>query len=407
MQPPTQLAPYQGSPSLPADWPAPLAIARPAYAADVVAAVGEARAKSFALVPVGGGTRLDMGFPPSRDYAVLLTTGLDQLIDYQPDDMTVTCQPGISLAALAGILAERGQRLPLDTSLPARSTLGGVFSSSASGLSRAALGGPRDLLLGLLVVTADAQVVKGGGRVVKNVAGYDLPKLFIGAWGTLGCIVEMTLRVGPIPERELTLAWRAPSVPEAASAARQLWEGRLALTAAAATDEPDGRARLVVRLEGGDERVEWQRAEICARLHAAGWSAEAEEWDADDQTALRDAHAAPGAGDAVARVICLPAELAALLSALAPLQPAGIVASAGDGVVSMRFMEPAPGLAPAIVRLLPAQSRLTWPALPPAARPAAWAPWGPPDGTHTLQRGLKQALDPDGLFSPGRFLAGL
>ena len=113
--------------------------------------------------------------------------------------MTVTVQAGVTLATLQAELAKHGQRLPLDALWPERSTLGGVIATNDSGPLRLRFGSLRDLLLGVTVVLANGSLARSGGRVVKNVAGYDLPKLFIGAFGTLGVLTEVTLRTYPLP----------------------------------------------------------------------------------------------------------------------------------------------------------------------------------------------------------------
>ncbi len=157
-----------------------------------------------ALVPWGGGTRPSLGYPLDRYDAALVTTGLNKITEYEPADLTITAQAGVTLAQLQAVLAEHGQCLPLDVAKPERQTLGGVIAARANSLRRFSSGSVRDLLLGVSVINGRGEWIKGGGKVVKNVAGYDLPKLYCGSLGTLGLITEATFKVSPLPEASAT-----------------------------------------------------------------------------------------------------------------------------------------------------------------------------------------------------------
>ena len=159
-----------------------------------------------AIVPWGGGTRRHLGFVPARYDLALSTARLDRITEYSPADLTVTAQAGVTIARLQETLAAHGQFLPLDVALPARQTLGGVVAARADSLRRLAYGRVRDSLLGVTVLNSRGDWVKGGGKVVKNVAGYDLPKLYCGSFGTLGLIVEATFKVAPLPSASATVA---------------------------------------------------------------------------------------------------------------------------------------------------------------------------------------------------------
>ena len=193
------------------DWPdspdaAPLGDGRRAVAVDrpeSVAALREAVARraseGLAIYPQGGRTSLDYGGIPRRPGVALDVTALDGVIDYPAADMTVTVGAGITLAKLQAVLATEGQFLPIDAPHAERATLGGVYATNTCGPRRFGWGRPRDQIIGVSFVTADGKEVKGGGRVVKNVAGYDFPKLMTGSMGTLGIITQMTLKVRPRP----------------------------------------------------------------------------------------------------------------------------------------------------------------------------------------------------------------
>ena len=132
-------------------------------------------------------------------------TKLSRIVEYEPNDLVVIAEAGLTVTELQAILAERGQWLPLEVARPSEQTLGGVVASRAMSLSRGANGSVRDWLIGCQVVGGDGQLIKGGGKVVKNVSGYDLPKLYCGSWGTLGAIVEVAFKVAPRPETSKTI----------------------------------------------------------------------------------------------------------------------------------------------------------------------------------------------------------
>jgi glycolate oxidase FAD binding subunit len=156
----------------------------------------------LAVIPRGSGSALELGNPPSRVDVVIDLTGLDQVIEYNPDDLTITVQAGISGGALAARLAPHRQWLAVDPHGGAARTVGGIVATNASGPLRGRYGTSRDLLLGVRFVQADGVLTWGGSKVVKSVSGYDVPKLMVGALGTLGVLAELTLRLHPLPETE-------------------------------------------------------------------------------------------------------------------------------------------------------------------------------------------------------------
>ncbi len=156
--------------------------------------------RSEPIFPQGGRTSLDYGGAPDRPGLAVDLLGLDRVIDYPVADMTITVQAGMTLAALQAILAREGQHLPLDAPRSSQATLGGIFATNTAGPRRFGSGRPRDLILGVAFVNARGELIRGGGRVVKNVAGYDFPRLLTGSLGTLGVLAEMTLKVRPLPQ---------------------------------------------------------------------------------------------------------------------------------------------------------------------------------------------------------------
>ena len=150
-------------------------------------------------VPWGGGLQQDLGFIPSRYDGAISTRSINRVVDYQPGDLTVTVEAGMTLAELQRVLFEHNQFVPLESPEPQRETIGGLLATGRSALLRCSYGGPRDQVIGIACAMLDGNVVHGGGRVVKNVAGYDVCKLFTGSMGTLGMIVEATFKVRPLP----------------------------------------------------------------------------------------------------------------------------------------------------------------------------------------------------------------
>ena len=177
-------------------------VVRPASVEQLSRVLALACDARLAVIPVGAGSSLELGNPPSRADVVLDLAGLDQVIEYNPDDLTITVQAGISGGALAASLAAHRQWLALDPPGVAARTVGGIVATNASGPLRGRYGTSRDLLLGVRFVQADGVVTWGGSKVVKSVSGYDVPKLMVGALGTLGVLAELTLRLHPLPETE-------------------------------------------------------------------------------------------------------------------------------------------------------------------------------------------------------------
>ena len=189
----------------------PLPVRRPADSVELADLVRDAAAAGQGLYPRGGGTHSSLGLVPTKPGLALDLTALNRVIDYPARDMTVTLQAGATLAQLRDLLKAENQWLPLDVPNPEAATVGGAMAANASGPRRLTQGTWRDAVLGVRFVTDEGIEVKGGGRVVKNVAGYDLMKLHVGALGTLGILTEVTLKVKPIPEASAFVVFGVPA----------------------------------------------------------------------------------------------------------------------------------------------------------------------------------------------------
>lgn len=174
-------------------------VAFPESREEAQAVLQAAAGAGLAVIPVGRAAHIDIGMPPRRLDCIVSTARLSRVVEHTAADMTVTVEPGATIAELNATLAGSGQWLPVDPPLPAATTVGGLIAGNLNGLLRAAHGGVRDMLIGLRVLRSDGVAIKSGGRVVKNVAGYDLHKAFVGSLGTLGMVVEATFRVRPAP----------------------------------------------------------------------------------------------------------------------------------------------------------------------------------------------------------------
>ncbi|HEU5320211.1 MAG TPA: FAD-binding oxidoreductase, partial [Methylomirabilota bacterium] len=285
----------------------PLAALFPGTLEEMAAVLRLAAESGLPVTPWGGGMAASVGLPPSRAGLVLGLRRLARLLEHEPGDLTATVQAGMTLAALQAALRARGQWVSLDPGDAAQATLGGIVAANASGPRRHLYGTVRDVLIGLTVVTADGAVVRGGAKVVKNVAGYDLPKLFVGSYGTLGVVVDVTLKLRPLPDTERLVAVRFEHLKDAGAAVRAIMASDLIpnaidlLDAPAAAALPAGGAApatLVVGFDGLGEQVDWQVAELARVVKPIGGAPPvplpAEAWPRL-ATAARDAFAAPAA----------------------------------------------------------------------------------------------------------------
>jgi glycolate oxidase FAD binding subunit len=375
---------------------------RPPTAEAIAATLRLAEARGLAVVPWGGGTQMGLGAPPSRYDLALDLRGLDRIVEYEPADLTVTVEAGIALSTLQQLLGEHGQWLPLDPWLPPEATIGGILATNASGPTRLAHGSARDLLIGIRVATADGELIKSGGRVVKNVAGYDLGKLQIGALGTLGVIVQAAFKVSPLPARVANVTIKG-DFGALISNYRQIAAARLSVKAMVLSREAVGRDwRLQVRLGGGAAAVERSLRDLES---LAGTAPEVDGPKIDLEATLLLANA-----EVVVRAGVVPSTLPELLQRLA---------EAGATVYGL----PAPGSAVAAWRR---SSEIDSAGLQELRRQATDAGkgalviekappelkrgldvWGPARPDFWLMRALKDQFDPHHILNPGRYLGGI
>ena len=216
------LLPSERHPDYAVDGLSPMAVVVPEDRRQVAEVMRWAAENGVTVFPLGGSTKLALGNPPESVGLALDLSHLNRVIDYQPGDLTVTVEAGITLDALQQELAAARQFVPLESPLRSRATVGGSVSTASVGVMAHAYGPPRDWLIGIGVVGADGTETKAGGRVVKNVTGYDLNKLYTGSLGTLGVIVEASFKVSPLQPEECLVAAPFGSMADAVSAGREL-----------------------------------------------------------------------------------------------------------------------------------------------------------------------------------------
>jgi glycolate oxidase FAD binding subunit len=204
------------------DGSVPRAVVRPASRQAVAEILRWASQEVVSVFPWGGGTQAALGNVPSRVDMVLDMSRCARILDYQPADLTATVEAGVTLQALQEELERGGEFLPVEAPMARRATIGGILAGNATGPLRSSYGLPRDWLIGTGVVNAEGVETKAGGKVVKNVTGYDLNKLYAGSMGTLAVIVEATFKLAPLPADTGTLVAAFSSMPEGIEAGRRL-----------------------------------------------------------------------------------------------------------------------------------------------------------------------------------------
>ena len=397
----------------------PVAAVQPASAEQVAEVLRLAYARSLAVVPWGGGTLMALGNLPARYDIALSLNRLDQVIEHEAADLTVTVQAGITLANLQRSLAKAGQFLPLDPAFAARATIGGILAANASGPWRSGYGTARDWTIGMKVVTADGRITKAGGKVVKNVAGYDLCKLYIGSLGTLAVLVEATFKLAPLPKAEASLILGFPEPRALCKLVFDLQQQGLSLHAAELLDTGAAKrvgissaARFHLALLFGGTGAAVERSLAQARQLASESVATVTDRDLDNRLweSIRNP---PAAGDDV--VLCKlavkPSKTAELILAIKelPMPTAEVTARPACGAVYTRAENPRDAHE-ATARLrecaLAFGGALVIEACPPQLK-EEFDVFGDTRGDLPLMRRLKQQFDPNGLLNPGRFVGRL
>jgi glycolate oxidase FAD binding subunit len=384
----------------------PRYVAFPASENQVAAVLTEASRCRIAVVPTGAGTHLGIGNVPTRYDVALSTRRLDALIDHEPDDLTVTVAPGVSMDRLEAHLAEHRQFLPLDPPGTPNATVGGLLATNGFGPLRHKYGTARDWLIGLRVVGADGRPTKSGGRVVKNVAGYDVHKLHVGALGTLGVITEATFKLTTLPAADIAVFAPCGNAADACTTALRADDAQLSIATAevvspAAARQIFGEAHWGIgfRVAGAHAAVERSLRELrtlCAELR------ETPPWHPAWGAAFGDS------SQLMLRAAVAPAAVSMTVEALARQFSSDvfIALTPVSGVIRIRA-DVAPDEARQRIDGARAAVALAGGALSVDAAPLAVTReidvFGPGRADLAIMRRLKHALDPRGILAPGRF----
>lgn len=389
--------------------------ARPTTADELASILREADAASETVAAIGGGTQLDLGMPPRSVDVAVETTELHRVVEYEPADLTVTVEAGMRFADLQKLLNEQGQFLALDPPVGSAATIGGVIATNASGPLRFSSGTARDLVIGTRVANTDGTVTRAGGRVVKNVAGYDLNKLYVGSLGTLGIIVELSFKLAPLPPTSATVVGTFASLDAVRSAVAAVVRSALSplaidILGPRATLTPE-QTSLVFRVGGYAPAVERQVRDLGAVIEThGGQRAETSDATWDDLASMRrDAQTRPVVIKATAP-LSLSATLVEHLSReLGSLDPT-VWAHAGNGVAYAACE--APDNPDVLKKLRERITRLGENAALviercPTGLKADLDVWGDPGSSVALMRAIKAKLDPHNTLNPGRYVGGI
>jgi glycolate dehydrogenase FAD-binding subunit len=397
--------------------PAPPTIA-PADEAELAEAVADAAARTAPLAVVGGGTRTGLG-RPMQTAASLSTVNLTGVTLYEPAELVVSARAGTPLADIETLLAERNQRLgfePVDFrplyGSSGKPTIGAVVAANISGPRRIQAGAARDSLIGVRAVTGRGEVVKSGGRVMKNVAGYDLVKFLAGSLGTLAVLSEVTFKVQPAPETEATLVLGGLDDARAVAALSAALGSPYSVTGAAHLPPFDGeRAQTLIRLEGFADSVADRAGKLVVALGAFGAveilpaDASAAVW-----TVVGDLEALGAPADAaVWKVSVKPSDGPAIGHAAQAASDCRLLYDWGGGLVWIAVFGDADDAGAAVVRnaVKPLGGHATLVRAPDTVRLAVDVFEPPAPALMELTRKLKASFDPAGILNPGRMYAGV
>ncbi|WP_066947474.1 FAD-binding oxidoreductase [Microtetraspora fusca] len=389
---------------------APRWVALPETTREIAAVMRVSAAHDLAVVVAGAGTTLHWGRPPERCDVLIDTCCLNEILEHEAGDLVVRVQAGVPVETLTEALAAKGQELALDPPL-AGGTVGGLLAAGLAGPRAFRYGTARDLLIGITVVLADGTIAKAGGKVVKNVAGYDLGKLFTGSYGTLGVIADATFRLHPLPAARACVVWSGPTLDEILAAVPAVTASQ-AEPSAVELDRPapDGPRAVAVLVEGAAAA---ERARAVRDL-LGGEARIADEpprwWGRLPEPGFVEPGGPSGGGGVLLEIRTVPSRLPGLFAGALARTDAAVRGSLASAVLRVALpAETDPAAAAAFVSALRAEladeGRVVVLSAPePVARRVDL--WGHVGGL-ALMRRIKDRFDPDRRMSPGRFVGGI
>ncbi len=374
----------------------PDAVVRPGSTEEVAAVMEWATREGVGVLPVGSGRRVR---PVQGDggYVLLVTDRLAGIQEYEAADLTLSAGAGTAFAAVAEALADNDQWAPFDPPRATERSLGGLVAAGLSGPLHMGYGDLRNHVLGLTVVTGDGRTLRLGGRVVKNVAGFDVLKSVVGSRGSLAVVTSVVLRAFPVPPVDRTLVAEGPSVIDLLELALGVGTAPVLPVSSVLVDaleEADGRPALVVRLHGAEATVDADQRRLEEHLGATFRVV-----PDMDRAALRD-HA--GTGDAMIIASARPSRLEVVVEALGDLQPTALAVDSYGGRVRATAPVPARDAAEGVCRRIEGVGGAVRFHAPTMGGEAVRLGTGPRPGEAALIEGLRSAFDPGGVLWPAR-----
>ena len=387
----------------------PQFVAEPDDEKQLASALSFANEAGIAVVPRGGATKLDWGNLPKKAQLILSTGRLNRIVEHAWADLTVTVEAGCTLQSLQQALAQHGQRLALDALWPEHATIGGVLSTNDSGALRLRFGALRDLVIGVTIALPDGTLASSGGKVVKNVAGYDLPKLITGAYGTLGVITRAVFRLHPLPRAARTFSFTADNFSSMQRHILAIQDSQLAHTALQVRCAAGELPAADILFEATDAGLAAQGSQLCKLLgpiHVeqspdSVWNSRQDLWNSPASTTL------------LAKISLLATDFAKTLDSLKSLCDSHklnwrIVLQA-TGIGMLRFEGELAQL-PVVAEKLRTELQSRDGALVVLRRPPEMPSidaWGYAGDGVSLMRAVKHQLDPKNTLNPGRFVGGI
>jgi glycolate oxidase FAD binding subunit len=369
-----------------------------------------ANESGLAVIPRGGATKLGWGNPPSRADLLLSTARLNKILEHAWADLTVTVEAGCSVQTLQEALAQHGQRLALDPLWPEKATVGGILSTNDSGALRLRFGALRDLIIGVTIALPDGTLASSGGKVVKNVAGYDLPKLVTGALGTLGVITRAVFRLHPLPRHTRSFSISTANPEDTQKLVLAIQDSKLAHVAVQSHFSAETPPSIDILFEGTEAGLGAQASHLRTLCHSAKiseapanvWKARQEMWFLSNPSET-----------AIVKISSLPADLARTIALFRRAADASRLRwkslMYATGLGWLRLEGTAENLHRALTTLRADLEKMggSIAALHRPANMQTFDAWGSPGDSLPLMKSVKSCLDPSNILNPARFLSGL